>query len=77
MLYEIGQIKRFLVRHHGLKFKPGGDAIDGGIPDGDHVIPLGASETPTKVGIRNGRIFVGGAPENWREIDAAIRSSEG
>lgn len=60
MLYEIGQINRWLAAHHGLPLA--GSGLDvrlvGDVPDGEHVIPLGTSETPTRVAVRGGRIWI-------------------
>lgn len=56
MLYEIDQIKRFLAEKYNLPYTE--SRIDGVVPDGEHTIPLGASLTPTRVVIRDNRIYI-------------------
>jgi hypothetical protein len=61
MTTEVNQIKRFLAEKHGLKIEGTGENIKlvGTIPDGEHVIPLGASLKPRKVVIKDDRIHLG------------------
>lgn len=62
MLTEIAQIKRFLADHYGLPLENGESAllirVVGEVPDGEHMIPLGVSLTPTRVVIVDGRIHI-------------------
>ncbi len=61
MFAELHQIKKFLAAHHGLPLD-GEDAhasrIVGEVPDGVHTIPLGEAQTPTRVAVRGGKIFI-------------------
>jgi hypothetical protein len=63
MLTEIAQIKRFIAQAHNLPLIDGDSnlmiRVDGEVPDGEHIIPLGASNTPFHVTIKNGAIYIG------------------
>lgn len=56
MTYEIDQVKQFIAEKYGLPYE--GGRVVGAVPDGEHLIPLGASLTPTRVAIRGGNIFI-------------------
>jgi len=62
MITEIAQIKRFLAAKHNLPLEnPDNDLlvkVVGEVPDGEHMIPLGVTETPTRVVIKDGAIHV-------------------
>lgn len=56
MLNEIDQVKRFIAGKYGLPYE--GGRVVGHVPDGEHVVPLGERRTPTRVGIRDGKIHI-------------------
>lgn len=62
MITEIAQIKRFLAKEYNLPLENGdSDAlcrVVGQVPDCDHIIPLGVSLTPTRVVVKDDRIWI-------------------
>jgi hypothetical protein len=61
MMYEITQIKQWLIDNLGLRGEGEGwmlRVVDP-VPDGEYVIPLGVSLTPTKVTIKDNQIHIG------------------
>lgn len=62
MLYEIAQIKKFLANKYNLPLENedsvGLIRVVGYVPDGEHIIPLGVSEQPTRVEICDGVIHI-------------------
>ena len=61
MLYEISQIKRYLAKVHGLTYEGSdldGRVVGGIVPDGEYMIPLGVSETPTLVAVKDDFISI-------------------
>ncbi len=59
MIYEINQIRRWLAAHFGLPIED--CRILGPVPEGTYIIPIGVSETPHEVTIRDDRITIGAA----------------
>lgn len=63
MITEIAQIKRWLSRYHSIPLLD--EDFDCHVrlasdpPDGEHIIPIGVSETPFHVAIRDGLIHIG------------------
>lgn len=56
MLFEIHQIKKFLSAYYNLPMDDEGRVL--GVPDCEHVIPLGVSETPTRVRVTDDKIYI-------------------
>jgi hypothetical protein len=62
MFLEIAQIKRFLAKKHNLTLENADNdhlvKVIGLVPDGEHMIPLGRSLTPTLVRIKDDKISI-------------------
>jgi hypothetical protein len=60
MLYEITQIKKWLIKRFDLKSEGKGFdlRIIDPVPDGIYKIPIGFSNTPLKVQIKGGKITI-------------------
>ena len=62
MITETAQIKRFLANQYNLPLENAANdlmvRVAGQVPDCDHIIPIGVSETPTRVVVKNDRIYI-------------------